>query len=469
MKSEVLRIHNFSCSNNDAEKLVNVSLSLMAGETIGLLGLINSGANLLVEVLCSDMLLQQNSFYINRKPIFDFEEVHKMVYRITVSNYLINNWTIAEYISLKPQKGIFGWYKPEKLARETKVLFDQFGIEMDVNQKIKDISELDKRILDLVKAHSIGAKIVIIEDEFEGCSTEDLERFKLILDLMIEREIAVVVNSHSYNVTKILSDRYVILKKGRIVKKCEKSFVKNQEHAEKFMMDKVTTKRKVELDSTLDSQFISEQVIYSVNNINVKKEKHINLDFKKSEIVTILSLDIQLKERIFNLLSGRETNGNMSVYLEHQLLELTGITDYINHKIVSVVDMGGKEELLLSMSIGDNLLIPSLEKITSIQYLMSNEKLIKLLESEFKIHLDEIDENIGIMKVNELINLVLERWYIFKPKVLILFEPFVHCDIYDVSLVKSYVKKFAALGTTVIIVKSREENIVDISDRIIRL
>jgi len=73
------------------------------------------------------------------------------------------------------------------------------------------------------------------------------------------------------------------------------------------------------------------------------------------------------------------------------------------------------------------------------------------------------------MNSNDYIALTLERWYIYKPKVLILLEPFANCDIYEVSLVKAYMKRFLEIGTSVIVVKSRNEYVTDISDRIIEI
>ncbi len=75
----------------------------------------------------------------------------------------------------------------------------------------------------------------------------------------------------------------------------------------------------------------------------------------------------------------------------------------------------------------------------------------------------------GSLKINELIQLTLERWRIFNPNVLVLLEPFALCDVKDVSVVKSYIKKFSQNGTTVIIVNTREEYVEDISDRIINI
>ena len=75
----------------------------------------------------------------------------------------------------------------------------------------------------------------------------------------------------------------------------------------------------------------------------------------------------------------------------------------------------------------------------------------------------------GSLEINDVISMTLERWYIYNPRVLILFEPFVMCDAYGVSIVKSYIKKFVSRGTAVIMIKSREEYVEDISDQIIRL
>ena len=75
-------------------------------------------------------------------------------------------------------------------------------------------------------------------------------------------------------------------------------------------------------------------------------------------------------------------------------------------------------------------------------------------------------EELGI---NERIQMTLERWHIFNPLVLILFEPFALCDVNGVDIVKKCVKKFSNNGTTVIIVSTREEYVEDISDQIMHI
>lgn len=118
------------------------------------------------------------------------------------------------------------------------------------------------------------------------------------------------------------------------------------------------------------------------------------------------------------------------------------------------------------MTVGENLMLPSLEKISFWDYIRSSRNIRKMILEENHNLKDVKAEELGI---NERIQMTLERWYIFNPLVLILFEPFALCDVNGVDIVKKYVKKFSNNGTTVIIVSTREEYVGDISDQIMHI
>lgn len=469
MKKEMLRIHELNMEYSATVKLMDISMCLMAGECIGFLGLVNSGKNLLVDILCGHYGTFQDKLYIDGKRNLDLEDIHKSVYRMVPLNYLIDNWTVAEYICLVPNLSFLGIIRRKQLVKKADLLIKELSLDLEANKKLKNLSELEKRLVDLIKAYSIGIKLLVIEDEFEGCSTQDIIQFKDVLDELIQNRMVVIINSNSDTVSKILSDKYIIFKKGYIVKKCSKHFIQNSSHLEKFLLGTTITTKKKNLDEYQNEQIPLKEVIYSVKNIYLTDREEIHFDFYKGEIVSILSLNVKEKKQVFDLLSGRVIDKDLRMELEHNTCHFDDICAFVRSKIVSVADMGGKDELLLGMSAGLNLLVPSMEKIPATQYVFSENKLIKLLKREVRDNIVESGDTIRDMNTNDYIILLLERWYVYKPKVLILFEPFIHCDIYSVSLVKSYIKKFAGLGTTVIIVKSREENIVDISDRIISM
>lgn len=468
MKKDILRVQNLNMKYSATLKLVDVSLCLMAGETVGFLGLDNSGKSLLVDILCGKEGYFQGYIFVDGKRIIHMEDIHKYVYKISISNFLIENWSVADYIYLLSESSTFGVYQRKNLIERANLLIKKVGLDLDASKELKSLTELEKRLVDLVKAYSKEAKILVIEDNFEGCTTDEINKFKTALNKITDGKMAAIINSYSAEVLRILSDKYIIFKGGRIVKKCCKDYIRDNNHLEKFLLGSTFTSKKKVLDSYRIEPNSSGDIMYSVRNMILKKGKT-RFDFYRGEVVSILDLDIYEEKHIFNMLSGRDIDKDMEIYLEQDYCNFNDITDFVKHKIVSIGNLGGRDELLLQMSIGDNLLIPSLDKISSVSYVFSRHKILKVLENEIQNNIIETNDNVRDMTTNDYIVLLLERWYIYKPKVLILFEPFFHCDIFGISLVKSYIKKFTGIGTTVIIVKSRKEYAEDISDRIISI
>lgn len=470
MKKELLRINNLNLEYSVVEKLMNISLCLLGGECVGFLGLENSGKNLLVDFICGKHDISKFSYYFDGTRLISTDDLKKKVYRISISNFLIDDWTVAEYIFLVDDSSVFSMMNKKKLISLTDDLFRKFELDLDPDKKLKKLTELEKRMVDLLKAYSRQMRIIVIEDEFEGCSTQDIEIFKSLLDKVVVHDISSVINSHSDNVSQILSDKYVVFKKGYIIKKCRKDFFSSYSNLESMLLGiaSVTEDRNVEEDVAALKPG-STELIYSVRNLILKKRVIDRLDFYRGEVVTLLSLDVKEKILVFEMLSGRYIDKSMEIVIDQKTGNFNDIIDFVKSRIASIADVGGESELLLSMSTGNNLLIPSLAKIPAMQHVFVERKVTKMLENEIRNNTKMVPKDVRNMSVNDYITLLMERWYIYRPKVLILFEPFVHCDIFGVSLVKSYIKKFTDIGTAVIIIKSREEYVEDISDRIIQI
>ena len=145
------------------------------------------------------------------------------------------------------------------------------------------------------------------------------------------------------------------------------------------------------------------------------------------------------------------------------------VQDLSAKKIITVDGIGEGYFLAENMSIEDNLILPSLNKISNFNYLMNQYEIKKvILEGLRAKDINKMDF-VSKLDINQKICVSLERWLIFRPKVFIIFEPFIYCDNYGLSLIKNYLKKFAKAGTTVIVIKSRLEYIEDISDEIISI
>ncbi len=459
MKREVLRINNLNSKDHSVRTLENICLCIFEGETAGFLGLSYSGKDFLVRILTGEVRedIYDYQIYVEGKRMKSSRELKKKIYKVTASNYRIDDWTAAEYIGLVDRSWGCEFLKKKALTEEIGEYFIKLGIPFDVSRKIRELTEVEKRITDIVKACRYGAKIVIIEDEFEGMHLNAIKEFACILKGLIAGRMAVIINSYSDTVASILCEKYIIFKEGCIVKKCKKEAIENVKHLELFILGSKIKSKKKSLDSYVLEQNSTEEIVYRVKGMKLKGVRKGDFIFRKGEVVTFLALEKKERERIFLELSGRERIYGTAAECPKE-------------KIVSVMYMGSREEIFANMRVEENLLLPSLEKISSLEYIISSRNIFKMLRQSIGGSITaEPDIPAGDLEINDIIGITLERWYIYNPRVLVLLEPFAQCDVYGVSLVKSYIKKFANKGTAVIIIKSREEYVEDISDQIITI
>lgn len=468
MRRELLKINNLNCTHTQEGKLENISLFILEGECVGFLGLSYSGKDLLVKILSgnvergfsghihiagSDKLQQQDRF-------------ERYIYKICPANYLIGDWTVAEYLCLVESKKSRLYLRKAELENEAKAYLEQLHLQIRVTKKLKQLSEIEKRIVDFAKACYRGAKIVIIEDEFEGMSYDEIRMFAQIIHRLVRERIGVIVNSHSNFVLTTLSDKYVIFNEGRIVKKCKNINNDSEDQLYQFLHEG-QVEEETEKYLYLKKQRETDDLWYCVKNLELKEGETVEFNLKKGEIVTVVSHNKTQKDKIFRALSGREKVGNTFYIIDGKIYNKIDYYKLAEERIVSEKVLGSLEELFKRMSVEENLLLPSLKKFSTFDYIGFSKKIRDIIMSEMKQDTTHKGLWIKDLKINELVELTLARWYILNPKVIVLLEPFGLCDVNGVTIVKRYLKKFSSKGTSVIVISARSEYMEGISDRII--
>ncbi len=468
MKKEILRIHNLNYDSDIKIKLKNISFFILEGERVAFLGLTRSGKEVLLRLLSGKEMAENRNIKIyvdgEKRSVCD---LGKRVYLIESGNYNIKNWNVAEYLYLvdsswkdriRGEKGIVD------RARRT---FEKFSITIDVTKRIEDLTELEKRVMDMIKARETGAKIVIIQDDFDGMDYEAIHKFSEVIKTVISEKMSVIVDSNSDTVVSALADQYVIFKDGIIVKKCKKEYIKDLSQMQKYLFGTKEEKMLHNRYSDEKKKLQINKVVYKVRGLKLGTQEE--FDFFKGNIVTFLILNKKEKERIFNELSGRVNDSGVEYITDSSKFNRRDKAFFTREKIVSIKQLGSKKELFRTMSVVENLLMPSLSKFSFWDFVLNAKKLTNVLMEN--LWDSKIDPNLKIdeLDINDIINVTLERWHIYNPKVMIMYEPFALCDANGVSIVKSHIKKFANNGTSIVIINTRDENVSEISNQLMEL
>lgn len=466
MRRELLKINNLNCTHTQEGKLNNISLFILEGECVGFLGLSYSGKELLVKIL-SGNVERGFSGHIHIAGSDQQDRFKRNIYKICPANYLIEDWTVAEYLCLVESKKYRLYLRRTDLEKEAEEYLEKLNLKIQVTKKLKQLSEIEKRIVDFAKACYRGAKIVIIEDEFEGMSYDEIRMFARVIHRLVKDRIGVIVSSHSNFVLTTLSDKYIIFSEGRIVKKCKNINNDSEAQLYQFLQEGQVEKETEKYVHYYKEQSEIEDFWYCVKNLELRKRETAEFNINKGEIVTIISHDKAQKDKIFRALSGREKIGNILYIINGKTYSRMDYYKLAEERIVSVKVLGSLEELFKRMSVEENLLLPSLKKFSTFDYIGFSKKIRDIIMLEMKQDATHKSMWIKDLKINELVELTLARWYILNPKVIVLLEPFGLCDVNGVKIVKRYLKKFSSKGTAVIVISARSEYMEGISDRII--
>ena len=149
MKKIILKINDLNAHNERFGKLEHASFHVMEGEITGLLGLNYSGKELAVQILLgeTDLDWQENQIFVDDRKMQKPADIKKLVCHITAGSPVIESWTVAEYVGIRDVCWFLTKKVKDKLRAETAEQFAQMGICLDINKKMKELNELERRIV----------------------------------------------------------------------------------------------------------------------------------------------------------------------------------------------------------------------------------------------------------------------------------------------------------------------------------
>ena len=470
MMKILFQVKNLSLKKESMGKLYNASISFFGGMIYSLAGLDYSGRDIFLKIIKGniDEKKYEGVFFVDNKLLNSAKKIKEYIYIFSLQNKIIDDWTVAEYIYLREGKWFLSKNNLRNMIKRIEVVLGDFGLDISGSKKVGELGVLTRYQIEFIRAIILNKKIIIIDDEFTNMKYEYIELFSKWLKTNMKEDMTIILNTYSQIASYKCSDIFVCFKKGCIVKVCRKDSIEGIDKLYNFIVGSTMNEKISSLSSVYTyNRLHSNDEVYSVSG-NFFGKNIETYSFSKGKVYSFIIEDHNNRYRFFEAISGAD-NKDKKYFIERYYQEVIHVQDLIVKKIISVDGIGERDFLAENMSIEDNLLFPSLNKISNLNYLINQYELKRVIFEELKYKDINKSDLVSELDVNQKICVSLERWLIFRPKVFIIFEPFIYCDNYGLSLIKNYLKKFAKAGTTVIVIKSRTEYMEDISDEIISI
>lgn len=268
----------------------NVNLAVRKGEIHALLGENGAGKSTLMSMLSGVYTPDSGSIFVEDREVrfaAPKDAINAGIGMIYQHFKLIDVLTAKENIILGQKNSLF--LNQKVLTEKIREMSTRFGLDIDPDKKVYNMSVGEKQTLEILKVLYRGAKILILDEPTAVLTPQETAKLFKIMNRMKEEGCAVVFITHKMNEVMEVADRITVLRKGETVQTVDKAAT-NPKHLTELMMGcpvDLSIKR-IETEKTKVAMEVKNLSATSVEGIKVLKD--INFDIYAGEILGVAGI-----------------------------------------------------------------------------------------------------------------------------------------------------------------------------------
>ncbi len=222
----ILRMEGISKAFPGVQALDRVDFEAYAGEVMALVGENGAGKSTLMKILSGAYQKDAGRIYLEGKRVEIQDPYHAQLLGISTIYQELNvtfNQTVAQNIFLGRElkrKGILGslgFVDRKEMERRAGEILKMLGANIAPNEFVKNLSVAQKQLVEIAKALSFKAKIIIMDEPTSALGSEEVEKLFEVIKQLKDQGIAIIFISHRLEEVFKIADRITILRDGKLV------------------------------------------------------------------------------------------------------------------------------------------------------------------------------------------------------------------------------------------------------------
>lgn len=466
----LLSMQNICKSFSGVKVLDDVHLQIKFGEVHALVGENGAGKSTLMKILSGVYTSDSGSIHFDGQECKFNNPIDVQNLGITTIHqelFLADTLTIAEniFIGREPSSKI-GYINKKSMYKNSKEILGRIGLNIDPSTKVSHINVAQKQMVKIAEALSRKTKLLIMDEPTASLPQHERERLFEIIKQLVSEGISIIYISHHLEEIFTIADRCTILRDGsNVLTKNIKDI--SMEEIIRAMVGRDVDKYYRQRSTAIDN---SKEVLRVENLSTADKLKDISFNVKVGEVVGLAGLmGAGRTELAMTLFGQSQYMGN--VYLDDRPVRINSAKDAISLGICYVPEERKVQGIFKHLSVLENMTLPFInEFITNLFITKAKEKkMVDYFVNKFSIKVASFRQPIKYLSGGNQQKIILARWMIKKPKILILDEPTRGIDIGAKVDIHSLISELAEDGVAIILISSDLPELLALSDRILVL
>ncbi|MGV6480169.1 galactose/methyl galactoside ABC transporter ATP-binding protein MglA [Pantoea agglomerans] len=465
----LLEMKDVSKSFPGVKALDNVNLKVRPHSVHALMGENGAGKSTLLKCLFGIYKKDTGSILFQGKEI-DYKSskealengvsmVHQELNLVLQRTVMDNMW-LGRY----PRKGFF--VDQDKMYRDTKAIFDELDIDIDPRDKVANLSVSQMQMIEIAKAFSYDAKIVIMDEPTSSLTEKEVNHLFTIIRKLKDRGCGIVYISHKMEEIFQLCDEITILRDGQWI---------TSQPLEGLDMDKIIS---MMVGRSLNQRFpdrtnVPGETILEVRHLTSLRQpsiRDISFDLRKGEILGIAGLVGAKRTDIVETLFGIREKSGGTIKLHGKPINNHSANEAINHGFALVTEERRSTGIYAFLDIGFNSLISNIKKYKNSMGLLDNKRMksdTQWVIDSMRVKTPGHHTQIGSLSGGNQQKVIIGRWLLTQPEILMLDEPTRGIDVGAKFEIYQLIAELAKREKGIIIISSEMPELLGITDRIL--
>ncbi|MDD3415365.1 MAG: sugar ABC transporter ATP-binding protein [Lachnospiraceae bacterium] len=482
MSDYILEMNHITKEFSGVKALDDVNLKVKRGEIHALCGENGAGKSTLMNVLSGvytfgtydgDIVYNGDTCKFHSIKESEAKGIVIIHQELALSPYL----SIAENVFLGNEqtsaKGVIDWTLTRKKAHE---MLEKVGLgNENVNVPVNSLGVGKQQLIEIAKAMAKKVELLILDEPTAALNDEESAK---LLEIMLELKkhgITCIIISHKLNEISYVADSITVIRDGKTIETLEKGKDEfTEDRIIKGMVGRELTNRypireDVKIGDTILN--VKNWNVYHPEDAERQVIKDVNFHVKAGEVVGFAGLmgagRTELAMSIFGKSYGQKISG--TIEMNGKEVKFKSVKDAIDSKLAYVSEDRKNYGLVLIDSIKGNMTMAALRSFFSKNGVVNgNDEIVASEDYKKKINVkaNSIYQTVGSLSGGNQQKVVLAKWMLTQPDVLILDEPTRGIDVGAKYEIYCVINELAKQGKAVVVISSEMPEVIGTCDRV---
>ena len=469
MPDPLMQLRSIAKSYPGVQALKGVSFAISAGEVVGLIGENGAGKSTLMKVLGGVVEPSAGTIEIAGTTLPSMTVGQSLKAGIAFVHQELNlfdNLDVAANVFIGREPRAFGPLRlVDRRALRSRVtpLLQRLGCDFAADTSVADLSIAQCQMLEIVKALSLEAKLIIMDEPTSSLTITETNRLLAVIADLKASGVAVIFISHRLNEVEQCADRAVVLRDGEVVGTLDRAAIAHD------TMIRLMIGRDLKTIYTPPARAPGEALLDLLAiETPAYPGRPVSLGLRGGEILGLGGLVGAGRTELARVIFGIDPPAGGRLQMNGSPIVIRNPRDAIQRGIYLIPEDRKRSGLILDDPIVQNISLPNLKAYAGMGLVNGGAERRTAEEQRrtLRIKTPTVDTRAGSMSGGNQQKVVLGKWLSMSPKVIIFDEPTRGIDVGSKAEIYALMRVLADAGVAILMISSDMEEVIGVSDKV---